>query len=194
MPAANSDSVTMVWYSGDSSSSGNRSVPPINPMRDRAHFTGVGLGSTNKFRCSATRRWSICVAPARSPRIAAATMSAIARGATLAVTEITPQAPTPMISRAVRSSPLRMRKSAAQELASSRTAIRSHLGYSNRYPVKGPDDLIDLLAKVHSVKPENVLLGCGSGELWEVPAAGPRGRRRLGERVLHPRATGGTRF
>ena len=33
-------------------------------------------------------------------------MSAMARGATLAVTEITPAAPTPMASRAVRSSPL----------------------------------------------------------------------------------------
>lgn len=44
-------------------------------------------------------------------------------------------------------------------------AITAHFGDSNRYPVKQPDDLIATIAKVQGVKPENVLLGCGSGEL-----------------------------
>lgn len=44
-------------------------------------------------------------------------------------------------------------------------AITAHFNEANRYPVKGPDDLIEAIAKVQGVKPENVLLGCGSGEL-----------------------------
>lgn len=47
-------------------------------------------------------------------------------------------------------------------------AIVKHLGDSNRYPVKQPDDLTQLLATVYGVKPENFLLGCGSGELLRV--------------------------
>jgi histidinol-phosphate aminotransferase len=43
--------------------------------------------------------------------------------------------------------------------------IRATLGQSNRYPVKAEDDLVDAICKVHGVKPENVILGCGSGEL-----------------------------
>jgi histidinol-phosphate aminotransferase len=44
-------------------------------------------------------------------------------------------------------------------------AITSRLNVSNRYPVKEEDDLVSAIARVHGVKPENVLLGCGSGEL-----------------------------
>jgi histidinol-phosphate aminotransferase len=44
-------------------------------------------------------------------------------------------------------------------------AITAHFGDSNRYPVKQPDDLIAEIAKMQGVKPENVILGCGSGEL-----------------------------
>jgi histidinol-phosphate aminotransferase len=44
-------------------------------------------------------------------------------------------------------------------------AIRQHLGESNRYPVLGEDELIDAIAKAQGVKIENVLLGCGSGEV-----------------------------
>jgi len=44
-------------------------------------------------------------------------------------------------------------------------AITQHLNESNRYPVKGEDDLIQVLAKVHGLKAENFILGCGSGEL-----------------------------
>jgi histidinol-phosphate/aromatic aminotransferase/cobyric acid decarboxylase-like protein len=44
-------------------------------------------------------------------------------------------------------------------------AIAQHLNESNRYPVKGEDDLLQVLAKVHGLKAENFILGCGSGEL-----------------------------
>jgi len=44
------------------------------------------------------------------------------------------------------------------------TIVR-HLTDSNRYPIKGEDDLIAVIAKVQNVSPENVILGCGSGEL-----------------------------
>lgn len=44
-------------------------------------------------------------------------------------------------------------------------AITRHFTDSNRYPVKQEDDLIAVIAKKHDVKPENVILGCGSGEL-----------------------------
>ena len=44
-------------------------------------------------------------------------------------------------------------------------AIRKHLDESNRYPVLAEDDLIDALAKQQGVKADNIILGCGSGEL-----------------------------
>lgn len=44
-------------------------------------------------------------------------------------------------------------------------AITQHLNDSNRYPVKGEDDLKQTLANVHGLKAENFILGCGSGEL-----------------------------
>ena len=44
-------------------------------------------------------------------------------------------------------------------------AIVHELGRSNRYPVKETDDLTHSIAAGQGVKPENVLLGCGSGEL-----------------------------
>jgi histidinol-phosphate aminotransferase len=44
-------------------------------------------------------------------------------------------------------------------------AIRRHLEESNRYPVLAEDDLIAAIARVQSVSPTNVILGCGSGEL-----------------------------
>lgn len=47
-------------------------------------------------------------------------------------------------------------------------AIISHVSESNRYPVKGEDDLTQVLMKVHGIKAENVILGCGSGELLRV--------------------------
>lgn len=44
-------------------------------------------------------------------------------------------------------------------------AIRAHLTESNRYPVKSEDDLAAEIARVQGIKPENVILGSGSGEL-----------------------------
>lgn len=44
-------------------------------------------------------------------------------------------------------------------------AIRDHLGESNRYPVLSEDDVIATIAKLQGVQTENVILGCGSGEL-----------------------------
>ena len=50
--------------------------------------------------------------------------------------------------------------------------IRRHLNESNRYPVKSEDDLAEAIAKFHGVKAENVLLGCGSGELLRAAVNG----------------------
>src|SRR6185503_3808933 len=44
-------------------------------------------------------------------------------------------------------------------------AITQHFDGSNRYPVKEPQDLIAIIARLHGVAPANVILGCGSGEL-----------------------------
>ena len=44
-------------------------------------------------------------------------------------------------------------------------AIRNHLDESNRYPVLAEDDIIGTIARLQGVAPENVILGCGSGEL-----------------------------
>lgn len=43
--------------------------------------------------------------------------------------------------------------------------IRRHLDESNRYPVLAEDDLMATIARKHGVAPENIILGCGSGEL-----------------------------
>jgi histidinol-phosphate aminotransferase len=44
-------------------------------------------------------------------------------------------------------------------------AIRTHLNESNRYPILAEDDVINAIAKLQGVTPDNVILGCGSGEL-----------------------------
>jgi histidinol-phosphate aminotransferase len=44
-------------------------------------------------------------------------------------------------------------------------AIIKHFNEANRYPVKSEDDFLQVLAKVHNLKLENFILGCGSGEL-----------------------------
>ena len=56
--------------------------------------------------------------------------------------------------------------------------IRAHMNESNRYPVKSEDDLIAAIAKVHGVKPENVILGCGSGELLRAAVNGFTSKER----------------
>jgi histidinol-phosphate aminotransferase len=44
-------------------------------------------------------------------------------------------------------------------------AVRRTFGETNRYPVLLEDDLKESVAKLQGVKAENVILGCGSGEL-----------------------------
>lgn len=44
-------------------------------------------------------------------------------------------------------------------------AIRAHLDESNRYPILAEDDLVESIAKLQGVSANNVILGCGSGEL-----------------------------
>jgi histidinol-phosphate aminotransferase len=44
-------------------------------------------------------------------------------------------------------------------------AIRAHFDESNRYPVIAEDELMGTIARLQGVAPENVMLGCGSGEL-----------------------------
>jgi histidinol-phosphate aminotransferase len=44
-------------------------------------------------------------------------------------------------------------------------AIRAHFDECNRYPVIAEDDVMNTIAKIQGVAAENVLLGCGSGEL-----------------------------
>jgi len=56
--------------------------------------------------------------------------------------------------------------------------IRAHLAESNRYPVKSEDDLIAAIARTHKVRPENIILGCGSGELLRAAVSGCTARDR----------------
>lgn len=44
-------------------------------------------------------------------------------------------------------------------------AIRAHLDECNRYPVLAEDDVINTIARIQNAAPENIILGCGSGEL-----------------------------
>jgi histidinol-phosphate aminotransferase len=44
--------------------------------------------------------------------------------------------------------------------------------------VKSEDDLIAAIAKVHGIKPENVILGCGSGELLRAAVSGFTSKER----------------
>ena len=51
-------------------------------------------------------------------------------------------------------------------------AIRRRIAESNRYPVKSEDDLTDAIAKQHGVHADNVIIGCGSGELLRAAVQG----------------------
>ena len=46
--------------------------------------------------------------------------------------------------------------------------IRGAFGEANRYPHGSVDELVHAIATSHGVRPENVLLGCGSGEILRV--------------------------
>ena len=94
------------WQSSDKGVSGKRSPGGIMPMACNAHLTGMGLDSTNRSLCNARKDPSRASALSRSPHRAAAHISCMARGATLAVTEISPFAPSRINSIAVASSPL----------------------------------------------------------------------------------------
>jgi histidinol-phosphate aminotransferase len=48
------------------------------------------------------------------------------------------------------------------------TAMRDALGVANRYPYREYDGLAERIASLHNVKPDQVLLGCGSGEMLRV--------------------------
>src|SRR5690606_17054537 len=104
-PAFFSADSTTWWQDSESGVSGRRIPGPIRPMRYSAHLTGIGLASTNRFLCKSCSGALIASALARSPASAAAHMSAMALGATFAVTEILPLAPSRMRSIAVASSP-----------------------------------------------------------------------------------------
>ncbi len=47
-------------------------------------------------------------------------------------------------------------------------AMHSTFSESNRYPAQLEQGLVDAIAKSHGVTPENILLGCGSGEILRV--------------------------
>jgi histidinol-phosphate aminotransferase len=49
-------------------------------------------------------------------------------------------------------------------------AIRAAVGTANRYPFRSCDELTERIAGFHGVKPEQVILGCGSTEILRVTA------------------------
>ncbi|MBX9929380.1 MAG: aminotransferase class I/II-fold pyridoxal phosphate-dependent enzyme [Gemmatimonadaceae bacterium] len=49
-------------------------------------------------------------------------------------------------------------------------AIRAQFGEANRYPDDAEDVLVAAIAAQHGVRPEQVILGCGSGELLQLCA------------------------
>lgn len=55
-------------------------------------------------------------------------------------------------------------------------AMRSALSSSNRYPDASGESLRSRIAKLHRVKPEQVLLGCGSTEIFRAVASAFLGR------------------
>ena len=51
------------------------------------------------------------------------------------------------------------------------TAIRAALGSANRYPFREYDAFVERIASLHRVKPQQVMLGCGSTEILRLAAA-----------------------
>ena len=80
--------------------------PRSCPICCSTHFTGIGLASTNRWRCNPSSLLLCARALARSPAKTATHISCISRGATLAVTEITPWPPSISSASPVPSSPL----------------------------------------------------------------------------------------
>jgi histidinol-phosphate aminotransferase len=54
--------------------------------------------------------------------------------------------------------------------AQTAAAIRTALGSSHRYPFREYDALVERIASFHRVKPEQVMLGCGSTEILRLAA------------------------
>jgi histidinol-phosphate aminotransferase len=50
-------------------------------------------------------------------------------------------------------------------------SMQDSLQYANRYPDSAVSTLHDRIAKSHSIKPEQLVLGCGSGEILSVTAS-----------------------
>jgi histidinol-phosphate aminotransferase len=55
--------------------------------------------------------------------------------------------------------------------AKTAAAIRAALSSVNRYPFREYDGLVERIASLHHVKPEQVMLGCGSTEILRLAAA-----------------------
>jgi histidinol-phosphate aminotransferase len=66
------------------------------------------------------------------------------------------------------------------------TAIRAALSSANRYPFREYDALVERIASLHQVKPEQVMLGCGSTEILRLAAAAFLGP---GKQVIQPSPT-----
>lgn len=49
-------------------------------------------------------------------------------------------------------------------------AIRAAVGTANRYPFRSGDELTEQIADSHAVKPEQIVLGCGSTEILRIAA------------------------
>src|ERR1700682_1636653 len=120
-PASRSAVRTMSWYGAASGVSGSRSGPPIRPISASAHLTGIGLASTNSLVCKGMSFAFAERASSSLPFSAASHIAAIARGATLAVTEMTPWPPSSIYASAVSSLP----ESNANDFVLGRRRIRS---------------------------------------------------------------------
>ncbi|MBS1163962.1 MAG: hypothetical protein H6R03_1858 [Burkholderiaceae bacterium] len=55
-PSSRSADSTTGRFASASGTIGSRMPPPMRPSRASAHLTGIGLGSTNSFRCSGSSR------------------------------------------------------------------------------------------------------------------------------------------
>src|SRR5215469_2028447 len=104
-PAERIASLTRVCAADDADTSGSRTSGDDLPSNEAAYFTGAGLVSTNSASCRAANRILVFIAPAVSPFSQASCISAQARGAMLAVTEMHPSPPLARYDKAVASSP-----------------------------------------------------------------------------------------
>ena len=57
-------------------------------------------------------------------------------------------------------------------------AVQSAIGNSNRYPRMQYGSLVETIANLNHLKADQVLLGCGSAEIFRMAAAALLGRAR----------------